>query len=269
VNYILKSVFLISDRVKSKMDSASIAENSNNNKIQVADITASPIEADLKLFEEMMTAGIMYGHKKTKTHPKFKQYIHTNHNGIEIIDVAITLSAIDKAAEFIKNQVKENKTILLVATQPAAHSAMEELAKKFNLPYVKNRWIGGLLTNFKVISGRLEYFKKIKNDMEKGEFKKYTKKERVMINRNIHRMEEMFSGLENLTKMPDSLFMIDTNLKGHTTALREARRMKIPLAAIIDSDDDPTLVTYPIPANDHAKSSIEWVIDRIIAKLQD
>ncbi len=248
------------------MDLALNAGNLNKGELSVSEITAAP-EADLKVLEEMLAAGIMYGHKKTKTQPRFKQYIHTNRNGIEIIDVAMTLSAIDKAAEFLKKQLKENKTVLLVATQPAAHSVMEELAKKFNLPYVKNRWIGGLLTNFKIISGRLEYFKKIKSEMEKGGFEKHTKKERVMINRNIHRMEGMFSGLEDLTKTPDALFMIDTNLKGHTTALREAKRIKIPLAALIDSDDDPAAVDYPIPANDHAKSSIEWIINRIIEKI--
>lgn len=246
---------------ENKMDLALNTENINKeDELQTA---------DLKVLEEMLTAGIMYGHKKTKTHPKFKPYIHTNRNGIEIIDVAMTLSAIDKAAEFLKSQLKENKTVLLVSTQPAARSAMEDLARKFNLSYVKNRWIGGLLTNFKVISGRLEYFKKIKDDMEKGGFEKYTKKERVMINRNIHRMGEMFSGLENFTKVPDAIFMIDTNLKGHITAVREAKIMKIPLAAIIDSDDNPDLVDYSIPANDHSKSSIEWIINKIIEKLKD
>ena len=106
------------------MDLALNAGNLNKGELSVSEITAAP-EADLKVLEEMLAAGIMYGHKKTKTQPRFKQYIHTNRNGIEIIDVAMTLSAIDKAAEFLKKQLKENKTVLLVATQPASHSVME------------------------------------------------------------------------------------------------------------------------------------------------
>ena len=103
--------------------------------------------------------------------------------------------------------------------------------------------------------------------MERGDFDKYTKKERVMINKDLARMKEMFGGLENLTRPVEAIFMVDLSLKGHMTAVREARRMKIPVAAIIDSDDNPEFVNYPIPANDHAKASIEWIVNGIIEKL--
>jgi len=222
---------------------------------------------DLEIFKEMMKSGLMYGHKKSKTQPRFKPYIYTTRNGIEIIDISQTLSLLEQAVGFIKQQIKEGKLILLVASQPAAKEAKENFAKKFNFPYINEKWIGGLLTNFKVISQRIEYFKKIQSDWEKGEFEKYTKKERVMINRNIHRMKKMFTGLENLTKLPDAIFMIDPSLKGHTTAVREARRIKIPIIAILDSDDNPDLVDFPIPANDHAKISIDWILKRIEEKL--
>ena len=225
-------------------------------------------QQNLEVFKEMMKSGLMYGHKKSKTNPRFRPYIYTTRNGIEIIDLAQTLPALESAIEFMKQQIKEGKLILLVASQPAAKEAKENLGKKFNFPYINEKWIGGLLTNFKVISQRIEYFKKIQADWEKGEFDKYTKKERIMINRNIHRMKKMFTGLENLTKLPDVIFIIDPSLKGHTTAVREARRMKIPIVAILDSDDDPTLITYPIPANDHAKISIDWLIDKIINSLK-
>jgi len=221
-----------------------------------------------RLFREMMEAGLMYGHKKSKTNPKFKPYIHITRNEIEIIDLAQTLSALESAAKFIKQQIKEGKIILVVATQPAAREAAEKLAKKFNFSYINEKWIGGLLTNFKIISQRIEYFKRIQNDFEGGGFDKYTKKERLMINRNIHRMRKMFTGLENLTRIPDMIFVIDPTLKGHTTAIREARKMKISIAAILDSDDDPDLVNYPIPANDHAKMSIDWMINKLIERLE-
>lgn len=224
-------------------------------------------EANLEVIREMMKAGLMYGHKKSKTNPKFKPYIHTTRNEIEIIDLAQTLSALERAIEFIKSQIKEEKLILLVASQPAAKEAVENLAKKFNFSYINEKWIGGLLTNFKVISQRLEYFKKVQADFERGEFDKYTKKERVMINRNIYRMKKMFTGLENLTKLPDVIFIVDLSLKGHTTAVREARRIKIPIVAVLDSDDDPDSVNFPIPANDHAKISIDWIMNKISEKL--
>lgn len=230
-------------------------------------ITEEIPETDSKTLEEMMRVGLMYGHKKSKTQPKFKPHICTTRGGIEIIDLVQTLPALEKAAEFIKNQIKQGGLILLVATQPAAKEAVENFAKKFNFSYINERWIGGLLTNLKVVSQRIEYFKKVREDFEKGEFEKYTKKERLLINRNIGRMKQMFTGLENLTRLPDVIFMIDPSLKGHTTAAREAKRLKIPIVAILDSDDNPDLVDYPIPANDHAKISIDWLINRIDQKL--
>lgn len=220
-----------------------------------------------KILREMLQNGVMYGHKKTKTNPKFKGYIFVNRNNIEIIDVLKTIPAIDAAAQFLKNAMKENKMILLVGTQPAAQMIMEEMAEKFNLPFIKNRWVGGLITNFKVISQRLEYFKKTQADIESGVFEKYTKKERVMINKNIEKMRKIFGGLEKLTRMPEVLFIVDPSLKGHTTAVREARRANIPVVAIVDSDDNPEMIDFPIPANDHAKMSIEWVINRINQQL--
>ncbi len=232
------------------------------------ELTASSVsEADFAIIKEMMLAGLMYGHKKSKTNPKFKQYIHTNRNDVEIIDSAQTLSALESATEFMKQQIKEEKLFLLVATQAAAKEAIENLAKKFNFSYINEKWIGGLMTNFKSVSQRIEYFKKAQADFERGAFEKYTKKERVVINRNIHRMEKMFIGLKNLIKLPDVIFIVDPSLKGHMTAIREARKIKIPIVAVLDSDDDPDLVNYPIPANDHTKSSIDWIINKIIEKL--
>lgn len=238
-----------------------------NQELQEELAVASVSEADLATLKEMMSAGLMYGHRKFKTNPKFKQYVYTTRNGIEIIDLGQTLSFLESAIEFLKEQIKEGKSILLVAIQPAAREAVENLAKKFNFSYINKRWIGGLLTNFKIISQRIEYFKKVQADLEKGEFEKYTKKERVMINRKIFRMKKMFTGLENLTRLPDAIFVIDTVLKGHATAIHEAKKIGIPIVAVLDSDDDPSSVNYPVPANDHTKMSIDWIIKKIEEKL--
>jgi len=126
-----------------------------------------------------------------------------------------------------------------------------------------------LITNFKVIYSRLEYYRKVGQGMEKGEYEKYTKKERTMINKNAERMGRMFEGLETLEGPPDALFVIDSSLKNHMTAVKEAIIKELPIIAIIDSDDNPELIDYPIPANDHSKSSIEWIINRIIMKISE
>ncbi len=225
-------------------------------------------EGDMAILKQMAEKGVMYGHKKTRTNPKFKSFIFTTRNGMEIIDLGKTLKAINEVAEFLKAQIAENKNVLLVGLQPASWKALETFSTKFNLQRVKNSWVGGLITNFKIISQRIEKFNKMKSDKETGLFAKYTKKEQVMIDREIERMAEMFEGFSTLTKIPDVVFIVDLSLKGHTTALREAKIAGIPVVAIIDSDDDPEAVDYSIPANDHSKMSIEWVVDKIIEKIQ-
>ncbi len=247
--------------------------HTNSIKMETQDLQQESVvvpasEEDLKIVGEMMTAGLMYGHKKSKTNPKFKRYIFTTRSGVEIIDLSQTLSALELAVGFLKNQINNKGLVLVVASQSAAREAVENLAGKFNFAYINDRWIGGLLTNFKVLSQRIEYFKKVRSDFEKGAFEKYTKKERLIISRNIQRMEKMFSGLKNLIKLPDAILMIDPSLKGHVAAVREAKRMGIPLVAILDSDDNPDLINYPIPANDHAKMSIDWIINRISNSLE-
>jgi len=226
-------------------------------------------EKELEAVKEMMRAGLMYGHRKAKTNPKFKQYIYGARNGVEIIDLSQTITALAKAAEFLKSQIKEGKLVLVVATQAAAKDAVDLLAEKFKFLRIYERWAGGLLTNFGVISKRIEYLKRIEADLQSGKLDKYTKKEKVMINREIERMKKLFGGLRDLTRLPDLLFVIDPSIKGHTTAIHEAKITKVPVMAILDSDDDPTVVEWPIPANDHSKMSIDWVINKIIAKLQD
>jgi len=226
-------------------------------------------EKELEAVKEMMKAGLMYGHRKAKTNPKFRQYIYGTRNGVEIIDLSQTITALAEAAEFLKSQIKEGKLILVVATQAAAKDAVDLLVEKFKFSRINDRWPGGLLTNFGVISKRIEYLKKIEADLQSGKLDKYTKKERVIINRDIERMKKLFGGLHDLIRLPDLIFVIDSSIKGHATAIHEAKIAKVPVMAILDSDDDPTVVKWPIPANDHSKMSIDWVINKIIAKLQD
>jgi small subunit ribosomal protein S2 len=200
----------------------------------------------------------LLGTKKTKTHPQMKPYIFSTRNGIELIDLQATLAALDKARNFIKEKISQKGIILMVATQPAAQKIIEKFAQKYNFPYMTERWLGGTLTNFKVIHQRMNYYLDLKKKKEQGELGKYTKKEQLKINKELAKMEKTFSGLVNLDKLPDILLVIDP--EEHRTAVREANRLSIPVVAIMSTDCDPTLITYPIPANDHSRASIEWLL---------
>lgn len=213
------------------------------------------------LIKEMSNLGVFYGHKHTKTNPRMRPFIGAAKNEIEFIEPEATLKSLDEAIAFMKEKVENGGLPLLVGTMPAAKDAVSDLAKEFNWPYVINRWLGGTLTNFKVINQRLAYYQELKANKESGELGKYTKKEQHLFTEKIDKLARFFDGLANLNKLPDFLFIVDTEL--HHTAVREARRLKIPIVAILDTDDDPALVDYPIFANDHAKSSIDWVINRI------
>jgi len=225
-------------------------------------------DIDVTLLKEMAEAGVLYGHKKNKTQPKFKPFIFMTRNDMEIIDLAKTLKSIDAAAEFLNKLIKEKKTVLLVGTKPASWEALEKMSKTFGFPMIKNRWIGGLVTNFKIIYQRIEYYRKTTKELEKGELDKYTKKERVVIAKRLAKMKVVFEGLDTFTKVPDAFFIVDTSVNSHDTALREAKIMNIPIIALIDSDDNPEKVNFPIPANDHSKLSINWVIDRLISLVE-
>lgn len=238
-----------------------------SNDVLEAEKIESEAGASDALLVEMMQAGIHFGHKKSKTNPKMKPFIFGVRSDIELIDLNATLSALDKAVNFLKEIKAKGGLVLLVATQPAAREIILHLAEKFNYPYVVNRWLGGTLTNFKVIRKRTEYFQQLKKDKEAGTLDKYTKKERLKISENIDKMSIVFSGLEALTRVPDTVITVDINL--HDTAVREARRLKIPVVALVHTDADPTLIDYPIPANDNAKSSIDWILKRIESEIEN
>lgn len=211
-------------------------------------------------FKEMIEAGVFYGRKKSKTHPRMKQFILGNRNGIEIINLLKTKEMLEAALNSLKEKAASGAPILFIATQPPAENAVK-VALEMGIPAVGVRWLGGTLTNFKVIQSRIEYFKKLKSDWESGSFEKYTKKERLRIERELRRLEELFSSLENMTVLPEILIMIDANL--HRTAVREARRMKIPVVAFTNTDSDPAEIDWPVLGNTRAKTSIDWFMSKI------
>ncbi len=216
---------------------------------------------------EMIEAGVFYGRKKSKTNPRMRQFIIANRGGIEIVNLQKTEEAIEKACAFIREKVRNNELVLFVGTEPAAEAGIMALAKKFDAPFVTVRWVGGAITNFSVIAKRIEHLKKLRNDLAAGKLEQYTKKERLEMEREVGRLEELMGGLENLSRIPDALVIINPVL--HDTAVREAKRKKIPIVAFANVDADPDVIDYLVPGNDKSKKSIEWFFSKIEAAMHE
>jgi len=214
-----------------------------------------------ELFEEMTKAGVLYGRKKTKTHPRMRKYIFTTRNGVEILDIAQTWGLLEQAIEFLQGIVRGRGLVLLVGTTPAAKVLVKALGEKTGMPFVNERWLGGTLTNFKTLSTRLQYFLKLRSDREAGRLEKYTKKERLKFDKELARMSIIFGGLEKMTELPKTLVIMGAT--SHETAVREANRLGIPVVAVMANDTDPDLIQHPIPANDRSRTSITWILERL------
>ena len=245
-----------------------MSELENNQSAAVSEEPAVPeIKIDQAVLEAMAKAGILYGRRKSKTHPHMRSWIYTTRNGIEILDLPKTMEAVEKAGEFLKGVAKKDGLVMIVGTKPSAQELTESFAAKFTFPFVVKRWLCGTLTNFKTISKRIQYYMNLKADKASGKLEKYTKKERVAIDKKIEKMNEFFRGLERLTRLPDALVVVNVN--DHITAVREAKIMKIPVIAILSTDTDPEIVNYPIPANDNSKTSIAWILSKLESKIEE
>lgn len=216
---------------------------------------------------EMMDAGVFYGRKKSKTNPKMKQFVITNRGGIEIINLQKTEAALAEAVAFVTEKVRNNGLVLFVGTIPAAEATITGLAKKFDLPYVTVRWVGGTLTNFKNIAKRVEYMKKLRTDFAAHALDKYTKKERLELEREMERLQELVGGLEMMTREPDVMIVVDPVM--HDTAVREAIVKKIPVVALANVDANPDAIDYIVPGNDKAKLSIEWFLSKMESAIEE
>jgi small subunit ribosomal protein S2 len=211
---------------------------------------------------EMIDAGVFYGRKKTKTNPKMRPFVFANRAGIEIINLQKTADSLEKAIEFVKDMMSKGKELgLVVGTEPAAESAVRSLADRFNFPFVTARWVGGTITNFPIISKRIDHLKKTRAGLASGAFEAYTKKERLDMDREVKRLEVLMGGLENLSREPD--FVIIVNPVVNVTAVREARRRKIPIIAFANVDADPDMIDHLVPGNDKAKLSITWFMEKM------
>ena len=211
--------------------------------------------------EEMAKAGVHLGHAKSKNHPAMQPYIFGVRNTISVIDLTKTKEKLIEALEFLKSIAARGGLVLLVGTRPAARKAVLEVAESTKMPYFVERWIGGTLTNFKVISKRVEYMERLEKEKATGEFEKYTKKERMKKEEEIAKLRKNFDGIRNLKRLPDALFVVD--ITEDTTAVNEARRTKVPVVALVDTNSNVVLVDFPIPSNDDALPAVRYMVGRV------
>ena len=213
--------------------------------------------------KQLLEAGVHFGHQTRRWNPKMKEYIFTERNGIYIIDLQKTVKKIEEAYYFVRDLAMEDKTILFVGTKKQAQESIEQEAKRCNMFYVNNRWLGGMLTNFRTIRTRVERLNKIDQMEATGQFELLPKKEVIQLKLEQSKLEKNLGGIKEMKKLPGALFIVDPR-KEHI-AVAEARTLHIPIVAIIDTNCDPDEVDYPIPGNDDAIRAVKL----ITAKMAD
>lgn len=211
--------------------------------------------------KSLLEAGVHFGHQTKRWNPKMASYIFSERNGIHIIDLQKTTACIVEAYEAVRAQVKNNKTVLFVGTKKQAQQAIETEAKRCGMPYVNNRWLGGMLTNFSTIKKSIATLKRIEKQSVDGTFESLTKKEVALLTKQKAKLEKNLGGIKDMTELPGIIFVIDT--RKEAIAVAEAKRLGIPVVAVVDTNCDPTDITYPIPGNDDAIRAISLFVEII------
>jgi small subunit ribosomal protein S2 len=217
--------------------------------------------------DQLLEAGVHFGHLKSKWNPNMAPYIFMERNGIHVIDLNKTLVKLEEAAAALKQIAKSGKKILFVATKKQAKEIVSETVKKVNMPYVTERWPGGMLTNFATIRKAVKKMATIDKMASDGTYETISKKEKLTITREREKLEIQFGSITDMSRLPAALFIIDIS-KEHI-AVAEARRLNIPTFAIVDTNSNPNLVDYPIPANDDAAKAISLIMNVIVGAVQE
>ncbi len=213
------------------------------------------------VIDKLFSVGAHFGYSPSRRHPSVSKYIFGAKGGVELFDLEQVASLLSEAVEFVSKLGSERKTLLFVGGKAEAREALKRAAERVGQPYSAGRWIGGSLTNFGEIKRRLNRLDELTDMREKGELAKFTKKERLLKDREIADLESMFGGLKGMSKNPDALFVVDP--KAEAGAVAEARQLGIPVIALMNSDCDRSKVTYPIPANDAARDVIQYVVGEV------
>jgi len=217
--------------------------------------------------EEMAQAGVQFGHKVSRLHPKMKQYISGIKNNVHSFDLEKTAVELQKALDFISKLIASGKSIIFVGTKPQLRGLVRLAAEECGIPYVSERWLGGTFTNFETIKKRVEYFKDLEKKKISGELEKYTKKERLNFDKELASLKTKFDGIKNMSKLPEAVFVFD--LDKNETCAKEAKIKNIKIIAIADTNINPDIVDYIIPANDDAISSVSYIINKTAQTIQN
>ena len=213
----------------------------------------------LPKIEELLDAGVHYGHQVKRWNPKMSQYIFTQKSGIHVIDLEKTEAQIEVAVDFIKNLASSGGTLLFLATKKQAAEIVNEEAQKAGAKYLTVRWLGGLLTNFEAVRKTIDKFDHIEEKLKEKE--NYTKREQLLMQKELTKLERVLGGIRDLNKLPDAMFIVDARKEDN--AVREANKMGVPIVALVDTNGDPTKVDYPIAANDDSIKSIMLLVTTI------
>jgi small subunit ribosomal protein S2 len=209
----------------------------------------------------LLETGVHFGHRARKWNPKMKPYIFTERNGIHIIDLQQTIVFIDEIYGLVRDVVADGGSLLFVGTKRQAQETIAAEALRCGMPYVNQRWLGGTLTNWRTVRGRLDTMKKLERQREEGAFDQLTKKERLLLDRKMEKLELRFGGMRNMTRLPELLYVVD--VRREETAVKEANTLKIPVIALVDTNCDPDPIDYVIPANDDAIRAIKLLTGKM------
>nr|MBC7245215.1 30S ribosomal protein S2 [Chloroflexota bacterium] len=211
--------------------------------------------------KELLEAGVHFGHRSRRWHPKMRSYIFTERNGIHIIDLQQTIRLLEEAYNFIRDTAAEGETILFVGTKKQAQESLEAEAKRCGMPYVTERWLGGTLTNFRTIRQRANYLLELEKQKELGQFAALSKKEALWKERELLKLQKRLGGIKNMYYLPSALFVVD--IAREAIAVKEANILGIPVVAMVDTNCDPDPIDYIIPANDDAIRAIKLIAGKI------
>ncbi len=222
-------------------------------------------EVDVK---KLLEAGVHFGHKTERWHPKMAPYIHSKRNGTHIIDLTKTAANLQIALDFITKTSSEGKQVLLVGTKRQAKDIVKKVAEETGMPFVTERWLGGMLTNWNTIGDRVKYLQDLENRMASGELaNKYSKLEVQRFQEEIDQMNVLYGGIKELNKKPGAVFVID--VVNDSNAVKEAKKIGVPIVALVDTNADPTDITYPIPSNDDAIKTIQLMMDYVKSAIEE
>ncbi len=217
-------------------------------------------------YEDMLKAGMHFGRKRTVFNPAMGKYVFTVRDGICIIDLLKTQEQLKNSTEFLKKLINDGGLVLFVALTKQSSDTVKELAESLNMPYVLDRWLGGTLTNFGVISQRVKKLEEMEQAQQKsGELDKYTKKERTMFAKELEKMQTKFGGLKKLTKMPDAIFV--SSLKESELPVYEAKKAGVKVVGIANTDSNPDEIDHVVPANDRSKKSVDLILEAVKSEL--